>query len=276
MKSLLTIFSFVLLLAFACNNDEDVIPTPPPARETEAEAPPEISEEEAKPDEKVQPDLFYFGNSGPLPYRILLPRTYDSVAHYPLHIFLHGMGERGDDNEIQLSIGSSHFLADSIRENYPAIIVYPQCPLGNFWFDEEITVKLKALVDSLQKLYRVETDRISIGGFSMGAYGTFEMVAQYPGLFEAAVAISGDGDEEEVASMAKSRWQIFAGQKDEVVPSIRTKKIAEALLTAGASVSFTLYPEAGHDTIWLHALSEPGLFKWLFSEKGSAGQEQTD
>ena len=77
----------------------------------------------------------------------------------------------------------------------------------------------------------------------MGAYGTFEMVARYPGLFEAAVAISGDGDEEEVASMAKSRWQIFAGQKDEVVPSIKTKKIAEALLTAGASVSFTLYPE---------------------------------
>lgn len=274
MRLLTTIFLFQLLLISGCNKDEEIVPGPPPAQETEAETPTENTADD-KPTEEIEADIFHYGEFNNMPYRILLPRGYESAGQYPLHIFLHGMGERGTDNEKHLTIGVAHFLADSIRAKYAAIVVYPQCPETSFWFDEDITERLKTLIDTLRKRYGVNEKHISIGGFSMGAYGTFEMVARYPGLFEAAVAISGAGDEEDASSMAKSRWQVFAGKKDEIVPSIRTEKIVEALQKAGAAVSFTLYPDASHETTWLRAFSEPGLFKWLFPINDTSSTQST-
>ena len=75
-----------------------------------------------------------YNNGGEsLPYRFLLPENYSSEKEYPLIIFLHGAGERGDDNELQLFHGSDLFLDKKFREKYPAIVVFPQCPLEGYW-----------------------------------------------------------------------------------------------------------------------------------------------
>src|SRR5882762_2023845 len=75
-----------------------------------------------------------------IPYRILYPLSFDTTKKYPLLIFLHGAYEKGNDNEAQLNIGGRFFLADSNRRNFPAIIVFPQCPLNDLWayFDTEL------------------------------------------------------------------------------------------------------------------------------------------
>ena len=276
MRSLFTTFLILLLLTLGCKDEEEIVPVPPPTPDAQTEPPPpDVPEEDDEPAEEVNSDVFGYGKFNNIPYRILLPRKYDSGSKYPLHIFLHGMGERGNDNEKQLDIGSKYYLADTIREKYPAIVVYPQCPSDKVWFDDDVAVALKELTDALQKEYGVDAKKISIGGFSMGAFGTFEVVARNPGLFEAAVAISGDGDEERVASMAGSRWQIFAAEKDDVIPIGRTKEIVEALIEAGATVSFTTYPDVTHDSTWAHALAEPGLFQWLFPKKADDGSSQS-
>jgi predicted peptidase len=255
----------ILLLAYGCKSDEEVLPVPPPAtEETETETPPTISEDDKERPVDEDSDFFLYRKFENMPYRILYPKRYDSTRHYALHIFLHGMGERGTDNEKHLSIGASYFMADSIREKYPSFVIYPQCPLSNVWFDNDMTSKVKRMLDSLQQHVRLDSQRISIGGFSMGAYGTFEMVSRYPGYFEAALAISGDGDPERASALAKTRWQIFAGERDDVVPSARTQRIAEAIKAAGASVYFTLYQNADHGGTWVHAFSEPALFSRLF------------
>jgi predicted esterase len=106
---------------------------------------------------------------------------------------------------------------------------------------------------------------MSIGGFSMGAYGTFAMVAENPGFFQNAVAISGDGNENQASFMATTRWQIFAGKKDDVVPSTDTEEMASALKKAGASVSFTLFPDASHGNTWQKAFAGKDFFSTLFS-----------
>ena len=77
--------------------------------------------------------------SGVLPYRILLPKNFDAEKKYPLILFLHGSGERGNDNEKQLTHGGELFLRDSIRENYPAIVVFPQCAEKSSWARIEVT-----------------------------------------------------------------------------------------------------------------------------------------
>ena len=76
----------------------------------------------------------YFAyNNDTMPYRLLLPVNYDASKKYPLILFLHGAGERGNDNEAQLTHGSKLFLNDSIRQNYPAIVVFPQCSKDGYW-----------------------------------------------------------------------------------------------------------------------------------------------
>jgi predicted peptidase len=99
----------------------------------------------------------------------------------------------------------------------------------------------------------------------MGAFGTFAIVARNPHFFESAVAISGEADEDKASLMAKTKWQIFAGKKDNIVPAVKTEKIAKALEKAGASVSFTLFPEADHGATWWYAFSQPDFFYKLFS-----------
>ena len=83
------------------------------------------------------PDLFqkkvFKDGSDSMPYRILLPLQYDVAKNYPLIFFLHGSGERGNNNIAQLTHGANLFLTDSLRERYPAIVVFPQCPANSSW-----------------------------------------------------------------------------------------------------------------------------------------------
>ena len=267
-----TLYSSLLMLLLllclpSCDKPDDIVPLPPQTSNTPPPAIPEEFTENVRPALDVNSDLFQAARFGTMPYRILVPRHYDSTRNYPLHVFLHGIGERGVDNEKQLSVGASYFQADSVREKYPAFVVFPQCPMSAYWFSDHIVRTLHDLIDTLVNEYVIDEKRISIGGFSMGAYGTFELVAQYPGLFESALAISGDGDAERARDMAKPSWQIFAGLKDQIVPSSKTEKMAKALASAGASVSFKLYPDADHGGTWVNAFSEPDFFSKLFARE---------
>lgn len=261
--------SFLLALAAACREEEEILPAPPPSVNAPAGPVEAIPQQNQNPSFGLDSDTFEYGSFKDMPYRILWPRKFDAAKTYPLHIFLHGIGERGTDNEAPLAVGGAHFEADSIREAYPAVVIFPQCPNSQYWFSETMTRKLRALIDSVVAHPNIDVKKISIGGFSMGAYGTFAMVASYPDLFQSAIAISGDGDETKANQMKRSQWRLFAGGRDSVVPSRKTEKMAKALSKAGASVSFTLYPESDHGRTWTHALSEPDFFRWLFAPRGN-------
>ena len=279
MRQVLRILLLVLILS-GCEKPEDVVVPIPPQTENIPPAAPEgaaeISEKPKPPANSVANEDFLEGKFKGMPYRILVPRNYDSTKQYPLHVFLHGIGERGSDNERQLSVGGSRFQVDSVRNKYRAFIVFPQCPSTHYWFSDDILSKLRSLIDTLSEMYPVKEDRISIGGFSMGAYGTFEMVARNSGLFESAIAISGDGDERDAPLMAKTKWRIFAGERDDIVPSIKTRNMANALEQAGAIVSFFLYPNADHGHTWVNAFAEPDYFQWLFSRAAGDDDEEDE
>jgi predicted peptidase len=225
--------------------------------------------------------------SGPdtLRYRLLLPENFDASKKYPLVIFLHGSGERGRDNELQLVHGGSLFLREDLRKQYPAIVVFPQCPDNDRWANyrlldsagrksfvlqselpETKPMKLvEGLMDQLQKEYRVNTKQVYVGGLSMGGMGTFELVRRHPKVFAAAFPICGAADPQSAASVKKVSWWIFHGAKDDVVPPNSSIEMAAALSKENADVRFTLYPEANHNS-WDSAFAEKDLFPWLFSK----------
>jgi predicted peptidase len=229
---------------------------------------------------------WYIKAEDTLPYRLLLPQDYDTAKKYPLILFLHGAGERGNNNEAQLVHGASLFLRDSIRKKYPAIVVFPQCPSTSYWsnvqfetdnnnnkrvfrFQEkgEATVAMKMLINlikEVQQKFNVDKKRYYVGGLSMGGMGTFELVKRNPKMFAAAFPICGGGNTKTANKLRRTNWWIFHGSKDDVVPPFLSQSMATALKQKGADVQLTLYPEANHNS-WDAAFAEKNLMPWLFS-----------
>jgi predicted peptidase len=65
-----------------------------------------------------------------LEYLLYLPPNYKAKGMWPLVLFLHGMGQRGDD----LNLIKKHGIPKIVEEqDYPFVAVSPQCPLESHW-----------------------------------------------------------------------------------------------------------------------------------------------
>jgi len=215
-----------------------------------------------------------------LNYRMLYP-DYDTLRKYPLVIFLHGSGERGNDNESQLKWGVMSFATDQMMITHPAIVIAPQCPSNESWSNFSRTANntemhlqttptkplelLIGLIHDLIKNSPVDTNRIYITGLSMGGFGTFDAIERYPNLFAAAIPVCGGGDVSKAAIIAHIPiWDIH-GAEDAAVNPAYSWTMMEALIKAGAHPGFTQYPEVGHFS-WLGAYSDPLIMEWLFRQ----------
>lgn len=228
-------------------------------------------------------------NGKTLPYRILLPLDFDSTKQYPIIIFLHGSFEKGYDNEAQLDIGAALFLKENTRRNFPAIVIFPQCPPDDSWAYFETTIDsatgvatswrfpfkkkptspsllVKELLDSLLARRFVDSSRIYIGGISQGGMGVYDLIARYPEFFAAGFPICGAGQVNTAKLFAEqvSTW-IFHGAKDQVVPPSFSRDFYKRLQKLNADVKYTEYPDAYHNS-WVLALQDPELLPWLFSK----------
>jgi len=220
----------------------------------------------------------YIGDNGDtLLYRQLLPDS-DPYRKYPLVIFLHGSGERGDDNEAQLQWGVMNFATDRNMMLHPALVIAPQCPERMAWsnFSRGDVLKLdpvpskpmELLIGLIHKLVNsmpIDSTRIYITGLSMGGYGTYDAIERYPNLFAAAVPVCGGGDVSRAEEIAHIPIWIFHGANDPAVSTRYDHAMLEALTKAGARPGFTQYPEVGHFS-WIQAYSDPLMMEWLFRQ----------
>ena len=214
-----------------------------------------------------------------LQYRFLFPDN-DSTRRYPLVIFLHGSGERGNDNEAQLKWGVMNFASDYNMKTHPAFVIAPQCPLNSTWANitrgknNEIILQntpskpmqvLMELIGDAIRRFRVDTNRIYITGLSMGGHGTFDALQRYPHFFTAAVPVCGSGDISKAVSIAHIPLWMFGGADDPSVNPNLLYNMVNALLKAGAHPGFTEYPGVGHFS-WIAAYSDPMMMEWLFNQ----------
>lgn len=221
-----------------------------------------------------------------MPYRVLLPKNYDSTKKYPVIFFLHGAGERGRDNEKQLAHGSKLFLTDSVRDKFPAFVVFPQCGINDYWSNvlrmhgdgdkrtfyfledgnpNKAMQMAQELLTYFLATYPIKKDQVYVGGLSMGGMGTYELVRRMPGTFAAAFAICGGADPATAKQMKDVSWWIFHGLKDDVVPPYHSENMVKALLARGVRVRFNFFPNANHNS-WDSAFAEPDLLPWLFKQ----------
>ena len=234
-------------------------------------------------------EAFTFINekSDTLLYRMLSPLQNDEEKKYPLVLFLHGAGERGNDNIKQLTHGASLFLNELNRKQLPAYVVFPQCPENDYWasvkidrsslplnlsfdYSKPITQSLSLVIDLVNQLKEdknIDEQRIYVVGLSMGGMGTFELIHQQPDLFAAAVPICGGGDDTMFSKKAaRTPMWVFHGTEDNVISVQHSRIMVKRIGKFNKGLRYTEYPEVKHNS-WDRAFAEPDLLPWLFSHK---------
>ena len=209
--------------------------------------------------------------------------TVGEGEQLPLVVFLHGAGERGEDNEEQLKHGVKDLVAWCTKEKVACRILVPQCPKnswwshldGNFKKPEEVEmnpepspamVQVFAVVDGMVAAGGVDAARIYVTGLSMGGYGSFDAVCRRPEFFAAAIPVCGGGDPDQAAAIKAVPMWVFHGGKDKVVPPEMSRAMVEAVKEAGGGAKYHEYPQAGHDS-WSATYANPEVWKWLFAQK---------
>jgi predicted peptidase len=229
----------------------------------------------------------FTNNTDTLPYNILIPisfnETNDTAANdlrYPLIIFFHGAGERGTDNEKQTVHIRELFLNKENANKFKAFIFAPQCPEDKRWVESDWTVAkhhmpdteslpMKLTMDLLKVLvrkYPIDTNRIYVTGLSMGGFGTWDILARYPGKFAAAVPICGGGDTKTAKTLISTPIWAFHGSNDKLVNVQLTRQMIMAIKEHGGNPRYTEYRGLGHNS-WSKAYKEKGLLEWIFAQR---------
>lgn len=193
-----------------------------------------------------------------LDYLLYLPPGYQDNPghHWPLLVFLHGSGERGNNPELVKKHGPPKLIEEG--RQFPFIVVSPQCPESSLWSADIVM----ALIFEIQKEYRIDKDRMYLTGLSLGGFGTWDIAARYPGVFAAIAPVCGGGDVQFVRFLRDLPVWAFHGALDEAVPVRRTEEMVDALKALGSDVRMTIYPDLGHDS-WTRTYENDELYEWF-------------
>lgn len=218
-------------------------------------------------------------------YQVYVPADFTPKKKWPVVLFLHGAGERGDDGDHQTQVG----IGAAIRlhpERFPCVVVMPQCRRGQVWFGDMEQQALLGL-EQMRKEFNGDPQRIYLTGLSMGGYGVYYLAARHPGKFAALAPVCGGvvpppafpfppeaaaqiPTQQPYATIAKRLGKIplwiFHGDADHVIPVTESRQMTEALRKIGAMVKYTEYSGVNHNS-WDQAYAEPQFMPWLLSQR---------
>ncbi|WP_202839482.1 alpha/beta hydrolase-fold protein [Luteimonas saliphila] len=216
-------------------------------------------------------------------YQVFVPARAAAPGKAPVVLFLHGSGERGDDNRRQVAVGLGPYVR-SRTDDFPAIVVFPQAPEGSEW--NQLADVAFAQLDAATREFGGDPDRTYLTGLSMGGYGAWELALRQSYRFAAVVpvcgglvhprrpsmAVTGLADEADPYAAVAQRLRampvwIFHGAQDDLVSPEYSRRLDAAFRAAGArNVRYTEFPDANHNS-WDPAYATPELWTWLFAQR---------
>ena len=224
-------------------------------------------------------------------FRVFTPKGWSRKKKPPVILFLHGAGERGDDNMAQTRVGIAPAILRQ-QDSFPFVVVIPQCPKNRWWTEPAMqALALKALDQTVAE-FNGDTKRTYLTGLSMGGYGSWAIVANNPGRFAALAIVCGgirppagitlpkeatpsttvaDPYAAVAAKVGKTPVWVFHGSADQAVPVSESRKMVEALKAAGGNVRYNEYEGVGHNS-WDKAYGEAEVFSWMLAQKLKASK----
>lgn len=227
---------------------------------------------QAEPAAGKQVELSFKADNGiTVPYLLALPKDYgkDVGKKWPVILFLHGRGESNGPLSIVAQWGPPRFAARG--DDFPYIVISPQCPRETNWNDPQQQAGVLALLDLTLEKYAGDSTKVYLTGLSMGGYGSWDLAAKHPKRFAAVAPICGGGAPENAAKLADLPIWAFHGDKDSAVPFEKSVEMVEAIKKAGGTkILFTSMEEIGHNC-WSAAYATPQLYQW-FDKHSTAGE----
>ncbi len=218
---------------------------------------------------------------------------------WPLLLFLHGFNSGDDESYEQWLEENWNAHIRRVPALRRCIVATPICPQKRWWVPESV-VALTNEISGTREL-QVDSTRLYIMGYSMGAYCTWSILSQYPSLFAAAVPISGGGRPNgrtaavfcgacactfplslplfvanachdtrsdftagDLQAVTTFVWG-FHGKNDTVVPFEETVRNLEMLPRHVARL--TLYDGLTHDTTFSTVVLNINIYNWMLSKK---------
>lgn len=199
-----------------------------------------------------------------LGYLISTPPGYEtSVETYPLIVWLHGGDQGGSDVE-KVRTSGLPVLIESGRD-VPFIVFSPQNPSEELLYPIE---KVKAALDEVMARYRVDRSRVSVVGYSRGAFGAWAMAEQFPETFAAVVPIAGGGNRHYLnRTNEKASFWVFHGTDDDVIPLSDSVVLYERLKALKRDARLTVFEATSHEAVEAVALNDQQMWDWLVSQK---------
>lgn len=216
-----------------------------------------------------------------LPYLLYLPEDYDERA-CPIILSLHGAGERGTDNTKQAQCGILPYILADDASATEAIILMPQCPEDGQWVDVPWSIGVYftedvpespylacavSLMLATADAYGADTTRLYATGYSMGGYGTWDILARYPTLLAAALPLCGGGDFSKASLYRDTPIKTYHCTEDGIVPFIGTQAIVSGIEAIGGQLIDLVAIESTSHDAWTPAYSDPETLGWLLSQK---------
>lgn len=212
-------------------------------------------------------------------YRILLPLKASNTNNYPLVIYLHGFGSRGYDNAKHMEYPVDYFIAYS--KHFPAYYLFPQCPEDAYWSLEkrptsfipsEMEIEpessymgdaLMTLIAELSESQKIDTNRIYLIGFSMGAISTLDLIVRHPQTFAAAISFCGTINPQRLTDNIKTSLRLYHSKDDGIITVLGSRNAYQRLYELGVDVA---YFESSNDGHSIFATKNPEILTWLFSQ----------
>jgi len=221
-------------------------------------------------------------------YQVYIPENWTPHQKWPVILFLHGTGERGDDGILETDVGIGDAIRTS-RSRFPAIVVIPQCAKNLWWIHPPMQDLAIASLDAATKEFDGDPQRTYLTGLSMGGYGAWLLAENYSGRFAALVVVCGGirpptralkanptlaqftpphdpkSYSDAAAKIGNVPVWIFHGADDDIVPVTESQKMFAAMKKISTDVHYTEYPAVRHQS-WVKAYDEPNLYAWLYSK----------
>jgi predicted peptidase len=197
-------------------------------------------------------------------YVLFVPERYHEKPR-PLILFLHGIGERGTDGRKQTAVGLGPAIQKQ-RHTFPFITVFPQARLGYWTAEIDDSQMALAILDDVEKTYRVDTKRVYLTGISLGGHGVWCLAQKDPGRWAAIVPVCGWGNPDHAERIKDIPCWCFHGARDTTVRAVTSENMIEALRSVGGSPRYTEYPDVGHGS-WVRAYATPELYDWLLAQR---------
>jgi predicted peptidase len=210
-------------------------------------------------------DKVFKDKDGDSKYVLFVPHTYKGDQDFPLILFLHGAGERGDDGERPVKQGIGNAIKFKEGESrFPCFVIFPQCRIKGTWqAGGPDATRALGILDEVEKTYKIDRKRVYLTGLSMGGFGTWSLAAADPDRWAAIVPICGGGNPETASKIKDIPCWGFCGDQDKLIAGMRTT--IDALKRAGGTPRFSEFPYVGHNS-WDSAYVTPELLPWLLKQ----------